>query len=107
MEPDDCPVVCTRNAKKRIDINRTELCDKCPRRTKKRDFERNTLRLWEEWMPDECGDLKFQDFVTELYTARELRERKELITRRYGLMIGIYDEESDRYDRINRAASAV
>lgn len=105
MEPDDCPVVCTRTTGKRIDIRRTELCDKCPRRRKKQDFERNTIRLWEEWMPFECEKLNVQDFVNALYAMRQIRERDEQVTIYYGRLIGIYEEESDRYDRLTKAVS--
>jgi hypothetical protein len=101
MMPDDCPTVCTRSKKKRIDIRRTELCDKCPRLIKKRDFERNVVRLWEEWLPNECDRLKVEDLVNALYMTRQLRGHEDEATLYYGRLIGIYEEEEDRFERLS------
>lgn len=67
VEYDDCPVVCNRQ-EPRINIYRNDLCEGCPRNRAKKDFLREVLRLWEEWLEGhDIGHLTPEKMLTFLY----------------------------------------
>jgi sulfatase maturation enzyme AslB (radical SAM superfamily) len=101
VDYDDCPIFCSRNQKRKYDVDRTELCEKCPRRVKKKEFRRKVERIWELWLKKKAGRFKFNDMFTVLQTvvaARDLPDDR--IGPKVAILRSIYFAEQKRHDRL-------
>jgi hypothetical protein len=103
IETLDCPVVCSRS-KTAIDINRTSYCEKCPQTLRQKEFQRETERLWEQWMPNQASSINFDAMRFQLNAVLTARSPPE--TELPALVFHyatVYDAEKARYEQLERS----
>jgi len=80
------------------------LCKTCPRRAKKKEFERSTIREWELWLKPK--DLKTVDFVSVFECLKTILTIKdaspEQMTAKTSILVNVYESEKARYDKMTR-----
>lgn len=105
VEYDDCPQYCPKEPKeKQYDIYRRELCKACPRRIKKLEFERATIREFEKWLkPNDLRKVSFEKVFETLKTILAVKDLPpDKMTAKTSILVGVFESEKQRYEKITR-----